>query len=457
MLLRDTNPSDFRVPAKPGRTIAADDAKAKGERAGDEALHRRDERDAGLALAHERARVRAELFKMFAEEERPAGGLVARADQALKAYKSKSGALRGEDLKALERDVRGHALRLEATARARDRVQQAGKTLDVLIAATRTAPQNFAAHAETARSTVESLKLPAKVAEAFRARLSEIPEAAIAALIERDPAQAAQLLKSREGPARAEHGLDRATRKLLTKQAEAAAAQAEHGAANDANVRGLRAHADAANAIDAAGRGEGDEAGLTAWLAGSDAIGEVAMRDLRRKSKAAAKTVAKRKAAIAAAREALARGEPPADDEGLDGVYASLPPRPDREGTDAAFVEAAGKLPAALVRRIAADLKSADPDRALNAAQLVVALEEKSERLVARLPASLRSEAHRLSAAAAAGLTAADARRHLHEAADRPSTERDRYAEIFDRTIDGATLVRAIEQVFAITAVGIAA
>lgn len=456
MLLRDTNPSDFRVPTKPGRTIAVDDAKAKAARAGDEALQRRDERDAGLALAHERARARAELFKLFADEERPAKGFVAQADDALRRYKANAGALRGDDLKTLERDVRGQALRLEATARARERVLQAGRTIDTLIAATRTAPQNFAAHAETARSTVDGLKLPAKVADAFRARQSEIPEAAIAALIERDPIHAAQLLKSREGPASAEHGLDRATRRMLTKQAEAAAAQAEHRAASDANVAALRAHADAASAIDAAERGEGDEAGLTAWLAQSDVLGEAAVRDLRRKSKGAATTVARRKAAVTAAREALARGEAPADDDGLDGVYASLPSSSDREGADMAFVEAAGTLPAALVRRIAADLKSADPARALNAAQLVVALEQKDMRFVARLPASLRTDAHHLSAAAASGITAADARRHLQDAAGRAPADRNRQAEAFDRTIDGAALVRAIEQTFAVTAAGIA-
>lgn len=460
MLLRDTSLSDFRVPTTQHRPIAADDAKAKAERAGEEALRRRDARDANLALAHERARARAELFKMFADEERPANGFVARADEALKTYKSASGALRGEDLKLLERDVRGHALRLEAMARARDRVLQAGKTLDTLIAATRAAPQNFEAHAEAARSTVDGLKLPAKVTDAFRARLPEIPEAALTALIERDPQHAGHLLKSREGPASPAFGLDRATRRILAKHAEAAVAQGKHRRTNDADIAALRAHADAANAIAAAEHGEGDESGLTAWLAQSDVIGDAAARDLLRKSKAAAKTVARRKAAVSAARERLARGETLADtdDEGIDGVYAGLQrgAPESREHADMAFAEVAGKLPATLVRRIAADLKSADAPRAERVAQLVVALEAKNAKLVARLPRSLIVEAHRLAAATKAGFTGADALRHLQEAADTPRAERTRRSQEFDRTVDGAALARAIEQAFAVEADGIA-
>lgn len=448
MLLRDTIPSDFRVPTAPRRVIAADHA-------GEEAVRRRDERDAALSLAHERARARGELLAMFADEERPAQGFIARADEAFKRYKSAPGALRGDELKTLERDVRGHALRLEAMARARDRVLQAGKTLDTLIDATRKAPQNFAVHAQAARGTIDGLKLPAKAADAFRARLPEIPEAALTALIERDPEHAATLLKSREGPASAAVGLDRTTRRILAKHAAAAIAQAGHGNANRADVAAMRAHADAANAIAAAERGEGDEAGLTAWLAHADVIGTAAARDLRAKSKAAAATVARRKAAVTAARERLARGETLADtdDEGVDGLYAELAHGEDR---DRAFAQAVGKLPAALVRRIAQGLKSGDPSRATQAAQFVVALEEKSETLVARLPASLRADAHRIAAAATAGFAGADAMRHLQEATNLPREERTRRAQAFERTIDGRALARAIEQTFAVKVAGIA-
>lgn len=453
MLLRDTNPSDFRVPSVPRRAVAADDAKAKAERVGEEALRRRDERDANLAAAHERARARSSLFKMFAEEGRPAAGFVRRADEALKRYKSSPEALRGDDLKTLERDVRGHAMRLEASARARERVLQAGRTLDTLIAATRAAPQNFAAHAEAARELVARLRLPEKATAAFRARLPEIPEAALAALIERDPQHASQLIETREGPASRAHRIDRATLRVLAKHANAAVDEAEQHRTAGKNTAAMRAHADAANAIDAAERGEGDESALTAWLTQSEKLGPAATRMLRRQSRAAAKTVARRKAATASARKKLARGEPLDDTnrEGLDGVYAALAP-----DDEAAFVEAAGALPAAVVRRIAADLKSGDPTRAQRAAEFVLALEAKNEDLVDRIPKTLRAEAHRLADATAAGFTATDAAAYLSAAADIPNADRTRRTTDFDRTIDGATLARAIEQAFAVDVAGIA-
>ncbi len=463
MLLRDTNPSDFRVPTTPRRAIAADDAKAKADRAGEEALRRRDERDTGLALSHERARARAELLQLFADEERPANGFVARADDALKRYKSSPDALRGEDLKALERDVRGHAIRLEAMARARDRVVQVGKTLDTLIEATHTAPQNFAAHAEAARETIDRLRLPEKAAAAFRARLPEIAETALLALIDRDPDHAATLLKSSEGPASAEYGLDRATRRVLAKHAAAAAEERKHTHATAANVEAMRAHADAADAIAATERGDGDETGLFAWLARSETLGPAATRALRRQSKAAAKTVARRKATVAAVRDRLARGEPMGDldEEGIDGAYAALHPvarvgNEGRDRADVAFAAAAGTLPAPVVRRIVADMKSGDAARAMRAATFVVALEEKDAGLVARLPKTVVREAHQLAAAGRAGFSDTDAANALSTAADVDVPDRDRRTQEFDRTVDGAALARAIEHAFAVKAEGIA-
>lgn len=318
MLLRDTNTSDFRVPTTPQQTIAP-------HAAGDDALRRRNERDARLTVAHERARARVEMLKMFGEDGQQSAGLVARADTALKAYKASPGALKGDDFAALARDVRAQALQLEAMARARERVVQTGKTLDTLIEATRTAPENFEAHAEAAREAIDGQKLPAKVEAALRARLSEIPEAALAALIERDPAHAADLIKTRKGPADATFGLDRATLRVLGKQAASAIDEADATRESATNVVAMRAHADAANAIASAESGEGDEAGLTAWLAQTETIGPNATRALRRQSKAAAKTVASRKAAVAAMREKLARGEdiPDANEDTTNPVYAA--------------------------------------------------------------------------------------------------------------------------------------
>jgi len=420
MLLRDTNPSDFRVPTMP-RASAIDGEKAKADRAAEDALRRRNERDTRLSAAHERARARTQMLKMFAEEGQESAGLVARADAALKAYKGSPGALKGDDFAALVRDVRGQALSLEAMARARERIVQTGKTLDTLIEATRAAPENFEAHVGAAREAIEGQKLPAKVEAAVRARLSEIPEAALAALIERDPAHAADLIKTREGPADAAFGLDRATLRVLGRHAAAAIDETEATHANSANVAAMRAHADAANAIEAAARGEGDEAGLTAWLAQAETIGPKATRTLRRQSKAAAKVVAQRNAAAAALREKRARGEDLAD------------------ATD---------------DTIAADLKSGDATRALRAAERIVALEAKG--LVARLPKSLVAEAHILATATRAGFTPTDALQHLRDAADVSATDRARRTNDFDRTANGEALARAIEQAFAIQIAGIA-
>ncbi|NOT42576.1 MAG: hypothetical protein HOP13_19035, partial [Alphaproteobacteria bacterium] len=161
MLLRDTNASDFRVPTAPRPQIAIDSANAKADRIAADALNRRDERDARLAAAHERARARLHFVKTFADEGQQSKGLVARMDEALKTYKSSAGALDGEAFAALAREVRAEALRIEAMAHARDRVLQTGKTLDRLIEATGAAPQNFEAHAEAAREAVEGQQLPA--------------------------------------------------------------------------------------------------------------------------------------------------------------------------------------------------------------------------------------------------------------------------------------------------------
>lgn len=414
MLLRDTNPSDFRVPTAPGRTIASDPA-------AEDALRRRNERDAQLALAHERARARTQMLKMFAEEGQESAGLVARTDAALKAYKASPGALKGDDFAALARDVRGQALSVEAMARARGRVVQTGKTLDTLIEATRAAPENFEAHTNAAREAIDGQKLPAKIEAAFRARLAEIPEAALGALIERDPAYAAELIKRREGPADATFGLDRATLRMLAKQAAAAIDQAQAERAKGANVAAMRAHADAAIAIEAAERGEGDEAGLTAWLAQAETIGPKATRTLRRQSKAAAKVVAERNAAAAALREKRARGE---------------------DLTDTAD------------DTIAADLRSGDAERVMRAAERIVALEVKGR--VARLPKTLIAEAHTLTAATNAGFTPTDALQHLRAAADLTPTDRTRRTTAFDRTVGGEAIANAIEQAFAIHIAGIA-
>ncbi|MFM9863665.1 MAG: hypothetical protein ACKVRO_08660 [Micropepsaceae bacterium] len=456
MLLRDTNTSDFRVPLGPRRPIAADDANAKADRQARSALRRRDERDTRLASAHERARARTQLLKMFAQDGQKSVGLVARADEALKAYRASPDALTGDDFDALSRDVRGQAMRLEAPARARERVVQLGKTLDTLIEATRAAPQNFAAHADAAREAIEQLKLPAKAAAAMRARVTDIPEAALAALIERDPQHAADLIKTHEGPADAAHGLDRATLRVLGKQAATAMEEAGAERANSANIAAMRAHADAANAIEAAARGEGDEAGLTAWLAQAETIEAAATRTLRRQSKAAAKTVADRKTAAAAIREKLARGQDigDANDEAVDHAYAGHGAAD--KGGGRAFAQAAGRMPAPLVRSIAADLKSGDPTRAQRAAELVVELEQKDEKLVTRLPPALCAEAHNLATAAKAGFNATDAALHLRDAPDLNPTDRNRRTASFDRTIDGAALARAVEQTFAVRVAGIA-
>lgn len=449
MLLRDTNPADFRVPETARRQPAT-----PANLAGEQALHRRRERDTALATAHERARTRAELFRM--SDEPASSGLVKRADEALKKYRSSPNAMKGDDFAALARDMRAEALRREAMARAQSRVVETGKTIDTLIEATRAAPRNFAANAEAAREAIDRVRLPAKIAAAFRDRIAEIPEAALAEWIERDPDYAAELIKRREGPADAEHGLDRATLRLLGKQAAAAIDQQEAAAANAATIAALRTHADAADAIDAAASGEGDESGLTAWLGDAETIGPRATRTLRKRSKAAAKTVADRKAAAADLRAKLARGEDvrDANDDAVDRAYADAAIADD--AGEQAFTEAVGRLPAPVVRRIAADLRAGDPTRALRAAELVVALEQKNGELVARLPKSLIAEAHDLAAASTAGLTAADAARYLREAADLGQSDRDRRAQDFDHTINGAALVQAIEQTFAIAAKGIA-
>lgn len=346
MLLLDTNPSDFRVPTVPQQT-------RKPHAVPDDPLRRRNERDARLTAAHERARARVEMLKMFAQDDQQSAGLVKRTEAALKTYKASTGALKGDDFAALARDVRAQALEREAMARARARVVQTGKTLDTLIEAARQAPENVEAHAGAAREAIEVQKLPAKVEAALRARLSEIPEAALSTLIERDPAHAAKLIKRREGPADATFGLDRATLRVLSKQAAGAIDEAEAAQADAVNVAALRAHADAANAIAAAQSGEGDEAGLTAWLAEADTIGPNATRKLRRESKAAAKTVAARKAAVAAAREKLARAEDiaDADDDTIDPAFAAA--------TKAGFAPA----DAAQYLRDAPDLSPTDRDR----------------------------------------------------------------------------------------------
>ena len=451
MLLRDMQLSDFRVPRTARHQIAPDTESSKRDQANEEALRRRDQLRAGLATAHERARARAAFATLFAEDG-GAEGAVARSAAALKKYKAEPGALTGNEFGALEQDVRTEALRIEALAKARDRVLQVGRNLDTLIEATRATPGNFAAHAEAARETITRAKLPDKIAKAFRARLAEIPEAALVAQIEQDPPQAISLIEQREGPANPKFGIDNASLRVLAKQASAALAEREREKRAGESAIALRARVDAADEIAAAKRGEANGLTLSSWLTNAEAIGPAGTRALRRESKDVAKVIERRTAVAAYARARVARGKE-TDAEGVDELFAEY----DGPGVDdaLAIAEVAGALPKSLQRQIEADMKSEDAGRVAQASALIVKLEAKSPALISRLAASVRNDAHTVVAAIEAGFGPTDALRHLREAADIETSDSRRRIQSFDQAVDGGTVAAAVEHTFAIRAAGI--
>ncbi len=377
-------------------------------------------------------------------------GFAKRIASELRAYKA---VLPGEGFDALRLSIGDRALRAEANARARDRILRVGQTIDMFVAAAKAAPENFATHFESAEEALGRLQLPAKAMMLFRQRLADIPAAALGALVERAPSVAVDLIKRREGPAAARFGVSRTARRLIAKQAEATQQNADLQTSQTNALAAARAHTDANAAITAAERGEAPETALTAWLPQASTIGDRGARELRKRSAAAAKAIARRKDATARARERLARGEPLDDAEGADGAYTELPDARDDDAV--AFVKTGRLVPRALARATAARLRSDDLDAAAAAARMVAAFVRDDESLVAAIDPDTVREALTIDAALSAGLPAAEAVRRVRDAADVPPRERSRRAGDFERAANGGDIARLLERLFGASVGGI--
>jgi hypothetical protein len=462
MLLRDAHAAGFRVPETPRRPIEADTADAERDRKQSAALDERNARDTRLADRLEGARAQARFAKLIASAEASgeAGeGLTARIAKELRKLKMQGG-LSNDGFATVETAVRGRAMKAEAEARAKDRIGRIGATIDTLVAATKAAPENFAAHVETAEQQLARLDLPETARALFRERLTDIPAAALSALAERAPDVAVDLIKRREGPAATRYGLSRTALRLIAKQADSAIANTDVATTHGATIKGTRAYADARAAIADAERGDAPESALTAWLPHAAVIGRNGARELQDLSGGAAETFTRKKSAAAEVRTRLAAGETldpndPAHVEGADAAYAERPPQ-ERATSALAFAKSTRIVPASLARELIVRLKGDDLEAAAEAARTIATLAREDNASLARLDPGTVREALAIDTLQNAGLAPADAVRRFREGADVPIHERDRRTRDFDRRAGGRDIAAIIERLFGTALDGIA-
>jgi hypothetical protein len=452
MLLRGSQAAGFTVPVVKGRTVVkADPLRDKLDRIGSEALEKRDGIDARVSAARETARSRRVLLDKLreAQERGETGkGFAKRFGGELRKVKAErlAGALNGQALEQLkgrsndlDREFLDRALRAEAGTRARERIALIGKAIDDLVAAARANPMRFEAHHEAGRQVLADLPLPVKVVKAFRARLPEIPRAALMALAEREPANAIDLIERRKGPAHPRFGLAPAVVRLIGKQAQAKLEDDGRAQEISRGVNAARMLSDRRAAVDAVGRGEDAADGLS--VVGLNKIGGSLARQLRRDIRDVRKTQRHREKAAATVRGRLAGGLKldPENEEQADGadiVYTRDLARSGRDQEqdrerDVAFTAVAGILPRTLARTINDLVLADDASRVIAGVKLVQALESIDSALTARVDRHVLGEAHEIVDIAESGVDWHEAVRLSRESIDVPVRERERRTQQF--------------------------
>jgi hypothetical protein len=459
MLLRGSQASaGFTVPVVKRRLVeSADPLRDKLERIGTEALLKRDAIDARVSALRASSRSRRALLDRLreAQERGETGkGFAKRFEGEMRKVRAERMAGAGNDralelLKQRSDDLDGwffdRALKVEAGTRARERVASIGKAIDV--AATRADPARFEAHHAEARKTLDGVSLPAKVAKAFRARLPEIPRAALLALAEHEPTLALEFVERRKGPAHPKFGLTRTVVRLIGKQALAKLDADQSGSDIERQADASRVLADRTAAVEAVGRGEETENELS--LVGLSAIGGRHARQLRGDIRDARKVVSKREKFARAVRERLSAGskldpKSDADAEGLDIVYARDVTGGANDDAqrqrDVSFAAAAGMLPRTLAKAIGNLVLGDDTARVIEGVKLIQALERVDGALTETLDRHVLQEAHEILDIVESGVDWHEAVRMSRDN-DVSAPERDRRAPEFVKHLD-------IERVF---------
>jgi hypothetical protein len=462
MLLRGSqDQTGFTVPVVKRRSIEkADPSRDKLERITGEAVAKREATDARVSATFETARSRAQLLEMLSEAEQNGDvgeGFAVRFARDLKKAKDErlSRAANPEALgllkdgaEDLDRDLHHRALRAEAGARTRERIVRIGRMIDDLVAAAQAAPRSFEIHHATAREAISGLNLPSKVVAAFRARLPEIPRAALRALAQKEPDVALDLIKRRKGPAHPKFGVEPSVAQMIAKQARAKLDEDDGTQAIDEGVNALRALADREEAVAAYGRGEAGAEALS--LRGLDGVGAPHLRRLRQDGHAVRQRRRGQERASANVRKRFAQGlKLDADDdaqvEGLDLVYARDATSTSGEASDVGFAAAAGMLPKGLIKKIGDLVLSDDDERVAAGAKLVQAIEGIDAALTKRLDPHILDEAHEIIDIVEAGIDWIEAARLARERVDVSASERERRAQQFAQQFDPEWVTRTLE------------
>lgn len=467
MLLRGSQVhTGLTVPIVKRRAVVkADPLRDKLDRIGSEALQKRDDIDAHVSTVRETARSRRALLDKLreAQERGETGkGFATRFEGELRKAKAErlAGALNGQALEQLkersddlDREFFDRALRAEAGTRARERIGMIGKALDDLVTAARANPARFEAHYNAGREALAGLQLPAKAVKAFRARLPEIPRAALLALAEREPATAIDLIERRKGPAHPKFGVAPPVVRLIGKQAQTKL-DADGGAQEmDRGVNAARMLADRRAAVDAFKRGEGPADDLS--VVGLDDVGGPHARQLRRDIRDVRKQQRQHEKAATAARARLGAGlkldpESTAHADGADLVYArdiADSGAEDDGERDVAFAAAAGILPKTLVKKIGGLVLSDDASRVIAGAKLIQALERVDPALTKRIDRHVLAEAREIIDIVESGVDWSEAVRLARESIDVPEGERGRRAQQFAAQSDAHSIGRMLDDV----------
>jgi hypothetical protein len=362
--------------------------------------------------------------------------------QALALLKAGSG--------AVDRDLFERALRVEAGARTRERVARIGKTIDDLVAAAQATPQRFERYYSTGRAVLAESPLPAKVVAAFRARLPEIPRAALLALAERDPEVAIDLIGRRSGAAHPKFGVSASVVQMIAKQARAKLNEdgSAHAIDNDANV--VRMLADREEALASYDRGEDVDGALS--VRGVDGAAVSHRRRLRVDGHAARQKRERQEKAATVVRKRLAEGlEPGSDGEaGVDLVYtrdvAAKSGDVDARG-DVAFTIAAGVLPRQFANKIRELVMSDESASVIAGTKLITMLERINPALTKRVERHVLREAHEIIDIVESGIDWPEAVRLARESVDVSDSEREALFRQFAEQSDHGWAAQALADV----------
>lgn len=471
MLLRGSQThAGFTVPVVKRRLVEkADPLREKLDRITTAALEKRNDMDARLSVVRESGRSRLSLIEKLAEaaERGETGkGFAKRFEAELK--KAKAGRLAEaanpqalETLKAqsddLDREFQLRALKTEANTRARERIETIGKAFDDLVTAASANPQRFEALHETARSALERMALPPKASAAFRARLPEIPRAALLAYVERDPAQALDFVQRRKGPARAKFGIEQDVLRLIGKQAKAKLDEDEGAPVMEKGVQATRMLVDRQGALEAVKRGEGSVEALS--LEGLGEAGGAHARELVRDIRGARREERRRQKSAALVRSRLVAGQKldahnEAHAEGLDGLYAQeVERRGAQDGDDEEAIRrdvglslSASLLPKRLVKAINEMVLGDDDARVIVGVKMIASLERADEALTRSLDREAVAEAHEVLDIVRSGVDWREAVRLARESTDADPAQRHVRDEAFVRQAAASDLPQAIAE-----------